>query len=283
VKVAVLGNCQARSLAAALAHLSPGIEATPIVWSTIHDEAAAEGVRDSLAAYDLVLAQPYKKWRALRPKIIARFSSRSALYPRFYFDGLHPDALLLGVEHGLGFQFGVWHSALAMAAFLRGVPAREAADLYNAYIYGVLGYFDAYAAAEALQIDAGGEHGVDLTAAFAGWRGQVFANTPSHPRLAVGLAIAAQLAPALGLPVAPVGPLPADPLTGGFIFPVYPEIGRKLGLEGDLVFRNAGRDDAVGLEQMLSESFAAYGFAPAAIAALPRVVAAAEVLRQQGV
>jgi len=283
VKVAVLGNCQARSLAAALAHISPGIEATPIVWSTIPNEAAAETVRDSLGAYDLVLAQPYKRFRALRPKIIARFAQRSALYPRFYFDGLHPDALLLGVEHGLGFQFGGWHSALAMAAFLRGVPAREAADLYNAYIYGALGYYDAYAAAEALQIDAGQELGIDLSAAFAGWRGQVFANTPSHPRLAVGLAIAERLAASLGLPIAPTGPFPADPLTGGFIFPVYPEIGRRLGIEGGLVFRNAGRDAAVGLEQMLSESFAAYGFAPAAIAALPRIAAASEILRREGV
>ncbi len=87
----------------------------------------------------------------------------------------------------------------------------------------------------------------------------------------------------MGLPIAAAGPAPPDPLTGGFIFPVYPEIGRRLGVEGELVFRNAGRDATVGLEQMLSESFAAYGFAPAAIAALPRVAAAAEVLRREGV
>lgn len=283
MKVAVLGNCQARSLAAALPHLSPGIEATPIVWSSLADEAAAEAVRDGLAAYDLVLAQPYKRFRALRPKIVARAARRSALFPRFYFDGLHPDALLLGVEHGIGFQFGVWHSALAMAAFLRGMPTREAADLYNAYIYGALGYYDAYAAAEALQVDAALELDVDLAPAFAGWRGRVFANTPSHPRLTVGLAIAEQLAATLGLPVAPAGNLPADPLDGGFVFPVYPEIARRLGVAADLVFRNAARDREVGLAQMLDEAFAAYAAAPEAVAALPRAAQAAEILRREGV
>lgn len=283
MRIAVLGNCQARSLAAALAWLSPGVETTAIVWSSIADEAAAQGVRDTLPAYDLVLSQPYKKWRALRPKIIDRAAKRLALYPRFYFEGLHPDALLLGVEHGLSFQFGVWHSALAMAAFARGVPAREAADLYNAYLYGALGYFDTYDQAVALQLDAGAELGVDLSSAFEGWRGQVFANTPSHPRLAVGLAIAERLITALDLKRSPLGPPPADPLDGGFVFPVYPEVGRRLGLEGDLVFRNALRDPVVGLEQMLSESFAAYGLAAEAIAALPRIASAVETLRREGV
>lgn len=283
MRIAVLGNCQARSLAAALPCLSPRVEATPIVWSAIADEAEAEAIRDSLSAYDLVLAQPYKKWRALRPKIIARFSRRSALYPRFYFTGLHPDAVLLGVERGIGFQFGVWHSALAMAAFLRGVPAREAADLYNAYVYGVLGYFDAYEPAQALQIEAGRELGLDLGPAFDGWRGQVFANTPSHPRLTMALAIAEQLAANLGLAVAPGADRPADPLDGGFVFPVYPEVARRLGVAGDLVFRNAARDREVGLEQMLQEAYAAYASAPETVAALPRAVEAAEILKREGV
>lgn len=282
MKVAVLGNCQARSLAVALAHRSPGIEATAIVWSGVTGEPDAEAIRDGLAAYDLVLSQPYKGFRALRPKIVSRFATRSAFFPRFYFTGLHPDARKMKVGPG-SFQFGVWHSSLAMAAFLRGVPAREAADLYNAYIYGVLGYFDEYARAEALQADAAGQHGLEIAPALAGWRGQVFFNTPAHPKLQVGLALADALVASLGLPHAAQPNSPADPLTGEFIFPVYPEIARRLGFEGELTFRNANRDPVVGLEQMLAESFAAYAGAPEIIAAQPGIDEAVERLRREGV
>jgi hypothetical protein len=287
VKVAVLGNCQARSVAAALEWSSPDLTATPIVWSGVHGEAEAETVRDGLAAYDLVLSQPYKGFRALRPKIIARFARRSAFFPRFYFTGLHPDARKMKVGPG-SFQFGVWHSNIAMAAFVRGVPAREAADLYNAYLYGVLGYYDDYARAEALQAAAGREHGLDLEPAIASWRGEVFANTPVHHKLSVGLAMAEAVIASLGLPrrqEGERGALPADPLAGGFVFPVYPQIARRLGLatEANLIFRNAERDAEVGIEQMLDEAFFAYAAAAEAIAAQPGVAESAETLRREGV
>lgn len=283
MKVAVIGNCQARSVAAALPHLSPGLEATAIVWSGVAGEEHAERIRDGLADYDLVLSQPYKGFRALRPKIIERFARRSAFFPRVYFTGLHPDARKMVIGPG-SFQFGIWHSAIAMAAFTRGVPAHEAADLYNAYIYGVLGYYDDYAQAEALQIEATREHGLDLAADLSAWRGQVFMNTPVHPRLQVGLAMASALVGRLGLSRGGDSPLPADPLSGGFVYPVYPEIARRLGLAGgDLVFRNAERDREVTLDQMLAEAYAAYALAPEAIAAQPGVSDAVARLRKEGV
>ncbi|OJU12923.1 MAG: hypothetical protein BGN86_02445 [Caulobacterales bacterium 68-7] len=289
MKVAVLGNCQARSLAAALAWASPDIEATEIVWSGVRDETHAEQIRDSLAAYDLVLSQPYKGFRALRPKLIDRFAPRAIYYPRFYFTGLHPDARKMTVGPG-SFQFGVWHSNLAMAAFVRGVPVQEAADLYNAYLYGVLGYYDDYARAEALQIDAGRQLGLDLAEAFEGWRGQVFADDPVHQHLTVGVAMAEALIAAHGLDRTPDearGPLPADPLAGGFVWPIYPEVARRHTITGaaapDVIFRNAERDPEVGLQQMLQEAYSAYAAAPEAVAAQPGLAEAVETLRREGV
>ncbi|OJU12922.1 MAG: hypothetical protein BGN86_02440 [Caulobacterales bacterium 68-7] len=282
VKVAVLGNCQARSLAAALeAHAE--VETTTVTWAAVADETEAAQLLERLAAFDVVISQPYKRFQALRPKIIARQPTRSAFYPRFYFSGLHPDALMLSPDHPLEFRFGGWHSTIALAAFHRGLSARDAADLYNAYIYGVLGYFRRYGEAEALQVEAALDVGLDLRADLAAWRGQVFAHTPNHPNMIVAEAMAGRLIQRLSLARRQPKAKATDPLADGFAFPVYPEIGRRIGIVGEMAFRTGRREPPIGLEQMLDEAFKAYGRNAAAVAELPEVTRTVEALRREGV
>jgi hypothetical protein len=282
MKILVLGNCQARSLAAALAYLT-GAETTHLVSATIADEAAAEAARDSLPTYDLVLSQPHKRFRALRPKIVERYATRSCFYPRFWFTGLHPDAIAVVDEPGFSDQFGGWHSTLALAAFVRGLTPAEAQALFNDEVFEALGYYEAYGRAEAAQAEAAAQFGFDFHALLAASRGRVFANTPSHPHLSFVLAFADQLAEQLELPRKLATDLPPDPLADGFIFPVYPEIGRRLGITGDMLFRKSSDGSDLSLAQMLDGAYAAYTTDRDHVAAHPQVAAAAEALQKAGV
>ena len=82
VKVAVLGNCQARSLAAALeAHAE--VETTTVTWAAVADETEAAQLLERLAAFDVVISQPYKRFQELFHQDVAGllFANAQAFTP----------------------------------------------------------------------------------------------------------------------------------------------------------------------------------------------------------
>ena len=68
---------------------------------------------------------------------------RVSLYPHIAFSGFHPDIRAFSYD-GAPVPSPTWnlHSAIIMAAFANGIPARDVPDLFNAYVFAVLGFFD---------------------------------------------------------------------------------------------------------------------------------------------
>ena len=170
-----------------------------------------------------------------------------------------------------------------MAAYRMGLPRARAEELFNAYVYGALGYFDEDAKAETFLQRAAKQIEWDFGAELQTWP-RPFVHTPTHPRIEVMMDIARGVCGRLGLETAPDAATPPDPFAGSGAWPIYPEIGKRLGLAGEMTFVSPfeqGR--ALGLEEAIAWYFAAYAKVPAEVLAVPRVDKVIALLKAEGV
>jgi tetratricopeptide (TPR) repeat protein len=290
VTITVLGNCQAHGVSQCLRRLLPDADVTGIVWNEVDSSEHAEQIARRLEGQDIVIVQPTDKGYhgALRTELLRPRVKRMELFPSFHFTGFHPDLLWMPKEalrRGRRHRFGTWHSALVLAAFTRGAPQVEAADLFNAYIYGVLGYFDEFAKAERYHIDAAAELGFDIEAELDLWMaGGAFVHVPNHPSIDVFWSLARMICARLGLETAQGQDPPADRLAALARWPVYPEIARRLGVKGSLTFESpGGLEPAAGLEEMIDELYRGYAEADPRALRTPRIQRMVETLRAEGV
>ena len=235
--VKVLGNCQAVVLARCLRQLNPDLQVTSVNWSDLVSSRRIQYTADGLDHVDTVIVQPVSSPRlaCLSPKALAARGLRTVCYPSILFSGFHPDALHARSRAGLRSLIGDWHSALVLAGYRLGLPPHRTAELFNAYIYGVLGYFDEFGKAEHFLGRRARQAGWDLSVEFEAWRSQgCFVHTPNHPRIGVMMSLARRVCRSLELEFDPDAVAPPDPF--GSAWPVYPEIGKRLGVAGALAF-----------------------------------------------
>ena len=290
LKISILGNCQAYGLSQCLRRLCPDADIDGFIWPEIGSVLSDEAIARRLAGRDLVISQLAQKpyHGALRSETLAPRMNSYALFPTIHFTGFHPDLLQLtggGPRSALRHRFGSWHSALVLGAFLRGVPEERTAELFNTYVYGVLGYFDEYAKAELHHLQAARAIGVDLEPELARWRREgVFVHVPNHPVVGVFWSMAEMICRKLGLETrAGEGP-PPDRLRAYDHWPVYPQIARRLGVEGGLQFQSTGaRRETAGLDELIHELYGVYARADPAALRTPRVAEVEQILRREGV
>lgn len=235
MRIGVLGNCQAAGLAAWLQALSPTTDVLVRIVNRfdVKDSGTVAAVAAELARCDHVLIQNMGE---LRPVLIdlvqaARDAAgdKGLLWPMLNFNGLHPDCVYV-LRDGAPVDGAVapYHSALACAAWLEGLPPARALALFNAFTYAALGYFEAFAAAAAMLQDRAGRLGFDLGDLVR--TPSVFMHTVNHPAIQAMRPVAAQALDRLGLPRLHRAEPPPDTLAEAAIWPVYPEIARRLGL-----------------------------------------------------
>jgi tetratricopeptide (TPR) repeat protein len=285
-RLAVLGNCQAYAMARCMRALNPDIEVVSIGWGEVRSSDKAQRVVQSLSAVDAVLAQPVNVgWlEEFRPKALVKIGPTCAFYPPIHFTGFHPDGLLANGE-GLVSLIGDWHSTLIVAGFRMGLPPARTQELFNAYIFGVLGYFEENAKAVEFLRLKGRQLDWDLGPELEAWRKLgVFVHTPNHPRVEVMMSLARRACERLGFPANPDAATPADPFDRLGDWPLYPEIGKRLGLVGDLTFVSPfERGRAFDLEGAIDWYYAVYAKAPPEALVLPRVDWAMKLLRAEGI
>ena len=249
-KVAVLGNCQAYGVAACLMRLYPDVEVRGISIGGLEGPDDSQALAERVSAFDAVISQPLgARHGSLSSVAMSEQARRLVAFPRIYFDGLQPDMVPAG-----GYPRGM-HSRLVLAGYAMGLSEARTAELFNAYVYGVLGYFDAYAKAERYLLDSFAACGLEAEPLLAAWRRDgPFVHAPPHPSVRVMWSIAEQLGRTLELGAPDVGAAPIDLLEPLGVWPVYPEIARRLGLAGDLTFRFKG-EAPMTLEQMIAREF----------------------------
>jgi hypothetical protein len=281
LRVVVLGNCQADGVASCLKTLCPETEVTSYHWGPLSLEKRAR-LATEVAAFDIVLSQFADQdiLGELRTPILQQRAHLLELYPSIHFTGFHPDALPVPQQLRLPSPFGRWHSLLVLACHQLKVPQPRVPDLFNAYIYSVLGYFDEYDKACSFHAQTSNAIGWKLE----DWKqDDAFVHLPNHPKINVFWSIAGRLCDKLGLLTVGSAKMPDDTLLRYSQWPVYPEISRRLNVGGSLLFKPPRDLPALQLEDVVRWYYDRYPQSSAVDLDLPRLKDAMAILRREGV
>jgi hypothetical protein len=165
------------------------------------------------------------------------------LVPTLFFSAFQPDFAY--VHHSVS-PLGNPTSAIVAFGIKHGFSVDETIGLFRGEVFEALGYLDAWNSAARVLIDDGDRCGVDLRGVIDSWSTMECPfYTPNHPKLAVLADMARAIALALSMPLAfarPEAMLP-DRLSSNVWWPVYPEIGARLGIRGSYDFKKNTKSD----------------------------------------
>jgi len=264
MKLGVIANCQANGFTDSLKALAPAADIVTVHLNGMADpgqrtpERLEQRARE-VEGCDIVFSQPVTAdlgaigTDALTPRL-----RRLIVIPHIAFDGLHPDCVYVRETDGteLRAAMGPYHPALAFGCYAAGLPVDRALRLFNLHSYAALGYLDAYPAGLEALAARWRACGFDLHRALAE-APPVFMHTVNHPRIEVIFALARQALEQAGIACAAEAALPADRLAESVTWPVYPELGRPLGIAGQMTFvphRGASQD----LRHVVEASYRAF-------------------------
>lgn len=257
----LLFNCQVLGLGNSLNLLSDEIRVEH------YDPAAfrknADDVLQRWDAFERVLVAP--KLEPLLPPEL-RSAEKVWSVPTIRFDAYHPDICYLA-NQGEPFKgpMGDYHSTIAYAAFRHGLPLDAALRLYNERIYSQLGYFDRWDVARRRLLEQFDAAGLDLRPHFAGWsRTGAFMYSFNHAHVRCLHDVAKAVLHRAGKTIAFEHLTPHDNLLNGPVFPIYPEIASRLGVQGNYLFKLGGQYRFIRLEEFVSQSYERYAQFPEA-------------------
>ena len=281
-KILVIGNCQALGVATCLRRLCPTSTVMGELWADHQAPAAADRFLDTIAGYDLVISQAFgRPPQAFSRDMVAERASRFVSLPRLFFTGYHPDLVrTLNPTSGPASPFRAWHSAIIAACCRLRLPPDRTRELFNAYIYGVLGYFDAFDRAEQMQIAEGERAGFDLRPLLAQWKASgAFVHLPDHPKIGALHSMARAICQREAMDIDVDAEAPHDVQAERAVWPVYPEIARRMGFAGSLEFIPHHPSELQTLDQVIRQFYEFY--AQTGAVTDPRVEQTAEVLRRE--
>ena len=268
MKILVAGSCQAVPLVSCLAVMLPSIRVELVPFRVDAETLAADD--------DVIVRQRNRRsdW-GLRPHRDSEF-----LYPRIFFNAFHPDLVYIAGPVGSPTPpLGDFHSSLVLYGWHRGMNVAQTARLFSEPVFERLGFFRCWDAAKHTVLEEGRAIKFPLEGLFARWeRLGCFMHASNHPALTVMADLAREVVRAAGLPLAVPAPeyYLVDPMMHMAVWPVYPEIGARLGLPGAYAFKMAQPADRttvamLDLEEFIERSFEAYAVLPPRALICPRL------------
>jgi hypothetical protein len=267
MKIAVIGNCQRVSIVQAMQAMHRGLQIKDINVAGVIDGSI--NLENCLEDCEVIVSQ--KEWWATQflDPIVARHAYRVLYCPRIYFEAFHPD--LTYVQSGGAFVQSPmvdYNSKIVFFAYLRALSVDDTLRLFNADMYEALGYLNLWTASKEVLFTELRATDFPTDELFGEWVPLgCFMHSINHPKLQVACTVARTLLERLGLEVQIRHP--EDYLVDflgvhGPVWPVYPEIASRYGLEGHLYFKVASASPAqfIGLKDFISGSFQAYAQHP---------------------
>lgn len=266
----LLGSCQVYGIGMCLRRLRPGDAVTSHSWSNPPSDLDP-------AAFDLIFFQPPG---AKGRKLFPRMPDSAIPIPRFHFGGFHPDYFHTPTvaKGARDISLPGDHSVLIMAAFRAGVPRAHVADLFNAYVFAQLGYFDEFDNARSFAVRMAAPLGFDVAPLMVP-EGPPFMHNPPHPKISHLWQAARMLCEHVDLETEQGEALPPDPYLDLGSWPLYPEIARRIGGDGSRRFAPGVTEPEIGLEDFVDRCWEVYEQADPAIFDHPRVTKVAATLR----
>lgn len=201
--------------------------------------------------------------------------------PRLHFAGFHPDVATSEKSAGKSpnLPLGTVNSAILLQAWRDRLSEREAVSMFRDDVYRAIGYYDAYETASALMAEECALSGIDVRPMMERWlKAGTFFYVPLHPKIHVLCDIAFALLRKARIFNGDSADVNVDdPLNENVIWPVYPEIADRLGIEGDYVFRPkhwpSGRPGTAPMEltEFVARTFAGYAQAEPDFSVYPRL------------
>lgn len=261
MKVAVISNCQGESFARCLSALNPGFEPKFILAK---ESGNCEEDLQLLTESEIIFTQR----GGGQHHIPNEFSQKTVLFPSIVFNGLHPDITFArGRRKGNGLlevihtDMSMYNSSIALFGYRHGISIDQIISFYNPYVYGNLGYFDAWESARIDLLAEGELSGIPLGELFVKWaRRGAFMYSFNHPDITVMTDVARAVLHKIGIPAvnSNVCQYLTDPLREMPIWPIYPEIGARHGVNGDLNFIYLYTNLQMNLRQYVEASYRVY-------------------------
>lgn len=271
-KILLLGNCQTRGLARLMRAMigdadTTAIELLPEAVKRI-ESRDAELVK-LITESDLIFVHHDGVTPQILEKSYSSHFSKVRLMPKISFAAFHPDMDYVEDSQGshvLG-PLGAYHSSIAFFCWKHKLTQTETLKLFCEKTYQTLGYFDYWALAKKMLLSEEEFTGIPLEHLVRKWEQKgSWMYSLNHPKLFALVDIAKALLEREGIEILPgVEEFVDDEMNTENVWPIYPEIAKRLGLAGHYLFKRATpsvlRDMPVPmmtLEQFIDESFKVY-------------------------
>ncbi len=242
-KIHILGNCQVGGIADSISLLFDNIEVEREIH-TFDITALSSVLEKHLKSQGFLIACDSVKALIGTNQSLSKFQlSENIYFPTISFAAFHPDIQYVFVDgsvvkNGLG---GDWNSRILLWAYLNGLSQTAAQELFCKETFDELGYFN-----EWNRSNEDLEHSFLKTGFDYGrWirkvkRSGVFMYGINHPNQIALSELSVQLAEKI-FPDMSAHSINLHGLTSDYlshiVWPIYPEIGERLGLEGQYLWR----------------------------------------------
>lgn len=291
MRISLLGNCQVCGIAGALRSLVPTAQVHAFWYGSASDEDI-ERVKQTLVQSDYVFTHGLPSISGpLSAASLRKTVQNVVTIPVIYFTGFHPDVIFIPYK-GISVMspVGMPHSALIAAAYCLDLQVDRVRELFNAFVFRRLGYFDEFTKAREFVRKTFNDGGIELAQIWQSWMSTgVFMHTPAHPRMNVLASIAKLLADRVGI-MSEDSAIPVisfDYLAHGPIWPVYPELAAALQIPGSYLFKRTGNQSQMSgdcllldLEEMIAKSYESYKNCPAEVFRIPSLQRVVKVLSE---
>jgi len=272
-KILLLGNCQVRPLARLMQAMSGDAETTAIelIPEVIrHLEERENELSQQIRESDLIFVHLHGEVLRILEKNYPEDYAKVRLAPRISFSAFHPDIDYVEDSQGnhvLG-PMGAYQSSIAFFGWKNAISVAETLNLFREDVYDSLGYFAYGNASRELLLQEGELAGLPLEGLINSWftRG-CWMYSMNHPKLFPLADVARALLERENINTLPgVEEFVDDEMNSESVWPIYPEVAKRMGLAGHYLFKRSTDDTTMRgvsvqmltLQQFIEESFAAF-------------------------
>lgn len=272
-KLTVIGSCQAEGIARAMQSMvgdssTNAFEATAAFLDLLeNDDADLTAIIDSS---DLIFVQEPSGAAEIIKRKFPSSGEKIRRYPSIHYPAYHPDIVYISNNaNGKWIQgpTGDYQSAIAFLAYSQGLSVQQTISLFCHDVFKALGYLDFGPIAFSQLSELGVKSNFPIQEYLKKWEENgCWLYSVNHPKQFVLSDIARALMLREGIEILPRAiEFVKDNLSAGPAWPIYPEIAKNLGVQGDYQFKLVeGECDPsmpiqfIGLEEYIKKSFALY-------------------------
>lgn len=272
-KILLIGNCQLTSIGKLIEAMSADTSAIAIELISRNLTGLQNGnfdISELVSECDYVVLQhlPDEAFSLRLKELYPEISTKIRMVPGISYTAFHPDMGYIRKASGghLGGPMGEYHSMLVFWAWKNNFTLEMTLELFCADTFKFLGYLDHLSASNKFLEERGSLTNTPIRSLVAHWSSYgCFMHSLNHPKLYVLADIARLILSREGISyIDGVESFIQDELAEHPCWPVYPAIGKILGLEGSYNFKQAKSEGGsrpisiIDLPNFIKRSFEQY-------------------------